>query len=77
MGRHMRRRWQGTTIAVPHQNWRLRYSTSKLGNVLQARGLRARLRQQGRDIDVFAVDPGLMVDTDLGQSLLRCGLRFG
>jgi len=41
-----------------------RYSTSKLGNVLQAKGLQRWLRSRGRDVDVFAVDPGLMVDTD-------------
>lgn len=45
----------------------LRYSTSKLGNILQARGLQARLRAAGRDIDVFALDPGLMVDTELAR----------
>lgn len=45
----------------------IRYSTSKLGNVLQGRGLQERLRAAGRDIDVFAVDPGLMVDTDLAR----------
>src|SRR5690606_21637890 len=57
---------------------RQRYSTSKLGNVLQARGLQARLRKQGRDIDVFAIDPGLMVDTDLGREIpapLRGAIR--
>lgn len=46
-----------------------RYSTSKLGNVLQARALQARLRARGRDVDVFAVDPGLMVDTELAREL--------
>src|SRR5690606_19629609 len=59
-------------------DWRQRYSTSKLGNVLQARGLQARLRAQGRQIDVFAIDPGLMVDTDLGREFpapLRIALR--
>ena len=46
-----------------------RYSTSKLANVLQARGLQAYLRQKGQDVDVFAIDPGLMVDTDLARDL--------
>ncbi len=46
---------------------RLRYSTSKLANVLQARGLQRRLRDIGSDADVFALDPGLMVDTDLAR----------
>ncbi|MEN0066925.1 MAG: SDR family NAD(P)-dependent oxidoreductase, partial [Myxococcota bacterium] len=53
----------------------LRYSTSKLGNVLQARGLQARLRQAGRAVDVFAVDPGLMIDTGLAREV-RAVLRF-
>src|SRR5690606_19077332 len=69
-------RWVGIRkLALPDEaepaervsDWRQRYSTSKLGNVLQARGLQARLRAQGRQIDVFAIDPGLMVDTDLGR----------
>lgn len=57
---------------------RLRYSTSKLGNVLQARGLQRRLRHARRAVDVFAVDPGLMVDTDLAREVpgpLRLILR--
>jgi protochlorophyllide reductase len=71
-------RWVGTRkLAVPDDaepserlaDWRQRYSTSKLGNVLQARGLQARLRQQGRDIDVFAIDPGLMIDTRLAREI--------
>ncbi|MEM6926880.1 MAG: SDR family NAD(P)-dependent oxidoreductase, partial [Myxococcota bacterium] len=56
----------------------LRYSTSKLTNVLQARGLQSRLRDAGRDIDVFAVDPGLMIDTGLARevpAVLRMILR--
>ncbi len=69
-------RWVGTrNLALPDQapdDLRLelgpvRYSTSKLGNVLQARGLQKWLRERERDIDVFAVDPGLMVDTDLAR----------
>ncbi|MEO1697949.1 MAG: SDR family NAD(P)-dependent oxidoreductase [Planctomycetota bacterium] len=46
-----------------------RYSTSKLGNVLQARALQKRLRDAERGVDVFALDPGLMVDTDLAREL--------
>jgi protochlorophyllide reductase len=80
-------RWVGTRkLALPEEaepserlsDGRQRYSTSKLGNVLQARGLQARLREQGRDIDVFAIDPGLMIDTDLARELpgpLRVVLR--
>ena len=47
----------------------IRYSTSKLANVLQARGLQLALREAGRDVDVFAVDPGLMVDTRLTREM--------
>jgi NAD(P)-dependent dehydrogenase (short-subunit alcohol dehydrogenase family) len=47
----------------------IRYATSKLGNVLQARGLQAELQRAGRSVDVFAIDPGLMVDTDLAREL--------
>ncbi|MEM9613950.1 MAG: SDR family NAD(P)-dependent oxidoreductase [Actinomycetota bacterium] len=50
---------------------RQRYSNSKLANVLQARELQRRLRESGRSIDVFAIDPGLMVDTDLARSYPR------
>ncbi|MEM9322763.1 MAG: SDR family NAD(P)-dependent oxidoreductase [Pseudomonadota bacterium] len=69
-------RWIGTrelalvnsTEAAPgFDDGRLRYSTSKLGNVLQARALQAWLREQRRDVDVFAIDPGLMVDTRLAR----------
>lgn len=48
---------------------RQRYSTSKLANVLQARTLQTRLRAAGQAVDVFAIDPGLMVDTDLAREL--------
>jgi protochlorophyllide reductase len=80
-------RWIGARkLALPDEaepsqrlsDGRQRYSTSKLGNVLQARGLQARLRTQGRDIDVFAIDPGLMIDTGLARELpatLRVVLR--
>ncbi|MEM8708456.1 MAG: SDR family NAD(P)-dependent oxidoreductase [Actinomycetota bacterium] len=54
-----------------HEDGRLRYSTSKLGNILQARGLHDRLAAAGHEIDVFALDPGLMVDTDLARELPR------
>ncbi|GAB4085971.1 protochlorophyllide reductase [Myceligenerans cantabricum] len=72
--------WMGTrNLALPDQaepDRRIeagvvRYSTSKLANVLQARGLQAHLRDAGRDVDVFAVDPGLMVDTSLARELPR------
>lgn len=49
----------------------LRYSTSKLGNVIQARALQRSLRARGAGVDVFAIDPGLMVDTDLARELPR------
>lgn len=69
-------RWIGTrelalvnsmNIAPDFDDGRLRYSTSKLGNVLQARAVQAWLREQRRDVDVFAIDPGLMVDTQLAR----------
>jgi len=71
-------RWEGVMkLARPDQapeeaqfkDGRLRYSTSKLGNILQARGLQKRLRTLGKNVDVFALDPGLMVDTDLAREL--------
>ena len=73
-------RWVGTrALAEPDRadpKQRLgpgpqRYSTSKLGNVIQARGLQRALRARGREVDVFALDPGLMVDTDLARELPR------
>ncbi|MEL6892540.1 MAG: SDR family NAD(P)-dependent oxidoreductase [Actinomycetota bacterium] len=45
-----------------------RYSNSKFANILQAQSLQQRLRAEGRQIDVFAIDPGLMVDTDFARS---------
>ncbi|MEZ0472882.1 SDR family NAD(P)-dependent oxidoreductase [Luteimonas salinilitoris] len=71
-------RWVGArSLAMPDEapaerrldNGRQRYSTSKLANVLQARGLQQRLRQLEKTADVFAIDPGLMVDTDLAREL--------
>jgi len=71
-------RWEGViNLARPDQapekaklkDGRLRYSTSKLGNILQARGLQKRLRKLGKNVDVFALDPGLMVDTALAREL--------
>lgn len=71
-------RWVGTReLARPDdaapearlEDGRQRYSTSKLANVLQARGLQAKLRQRGQNVDVFAIDPGLMVDTQLAREL--------
>lgn len=71
-------RWVGPhALALPDQapeaqrlrDGRQRYSTSKLGNVLQARALQAVLRHENRDADVFALDPGLMIDTDLVREL--------
>lgn len=71
-------RWEGVIhLARPDQapeekrlkDGRLRYSTSKLGNVLQARGLQKRLHRLGKNVDVFAVDPGLMIDTELAREL--------
>lgn len=71
-------RWVGThQLARPDlapknaqlKDGRLRYSTSKLANVLQARGLQCSLREAGQDVDVFAIDPGLMVDTELAREL--------
>lgn len=72
--------WMGArNLALPDQAERgrriaagtVRYSTSKLASVLQARGLQAHFRDAGRDVDVFAVDPGLMVDTSLARELPR------
>lgn len=71
-------RWEGVmNLARPDQapeearleDGRLRYSTSKLGNVLQARGLQMRLRKLEKNVDVFAMDPGLMIDTNLAREL--------
>lgn len=45
------------------------YATSKLANVLQARGLQQTLRAAEAEVDVFAIDPGLMVDTDLAREV--------
>ncbi len=80
-------RWVGTHhLALPDQAppdlrlepGQIRYSTSKLGNVLQARGLQQRLRDRGSDVDVFAIDPGLMVDTDfIGGPWVRRALMRG
>jgi protochlorophyllide reductase len=72
--------WMGTrNLALPDEAERdrrievgtVRYATSKLGNVLQARALQAYLRSAERDVDVFAVDPGLMIDTGLARELPR------
>lgn len=79
-------RWVGTRhLALPDQapadsvleEGQLRYSTSKLGNVLQARGLQKQLRDREQDVDVFAVDPGLMIDTNFmgGPSVRRTLIR--
>ncbi len=70
-------RWVGAdAAALPEQatgdmrieDTRLRYSNSKLANVLQARELQRRFTLAGRGVDVFAIDPGLMVDTDFARS---------
>ncbi|WP_370305537.1 SDR family NAD(P)-dependent oxidoreductase [Sinimarinibacterium flocculans] len=69
----------GTPPGSQGANGRQRYSTSKLANVLQARGMQKRLRRAGKDIDVFALDPGLMVDTELARELplpLRAAFRL-
>ncbi|MEO1062342.1 MAG: SDR family NAD(P)-dependent oxidoreductase [Actinomycetota bacterium] len=60
-----------STEAALLADTRLRYSNSKLANVLQARALQRRLRDADRSIDVFALDPGLMVDTDFARSYPR------
>lgn len=46
---------------------RQRYANSKLCNILQARSLQCRFTDAGQQVDVFALDPGLMVDTDLAR----------
>jgi len=46
-----------------------RYSTSKLANVYQARQLQQRLDGMGLESEVFALDPGLMVDTNLAREI--------
>ncbi|PRQ07943.1 SDR family NAD(P)-dependent oxidoreductase [Enhygromyxa salina] len=70
--------WIGTrALALPEEapethrtlDGRQRYSNSKLANVLQARALQRQLRESGGDVDVFAIDPGLMVDTDLAREI--------
>lgn len=45
----------------------LRYSTSKLLNIFQARVL----QEEFRNIDVFAFNPGFMVDTSIARELPR------
>lgn len=70
-------RWVGAeALARPDHRDHLpvgtvRYSTSKLGDVLLARALQERLRAAGRDVDVFALDPGLMLETDLARQAPR------
>ncbi|MGB3634595.1 MAG: SDR family NAD(P)-dependent oxidoreductase [Rubrobacteraceae bacterium] len=70
-------RWVGAeAVARPQEaepgkridDTRLCYSNSKLANVLQARELQRRSKLAGRQVDVFAIDPGLMVDTDFARS---------
>lgn len=65
--------WVGAEAsALPHEarpdkkidDTRQRYSNSKLANLLQARELQRRFALTGRQVDVFAIDPGGMVDTD-------------
>jgi NAD(P)-dependent dehydrogenase (short-subunit alcohol dehydrogenase family) len=46
---------------------RMRYSTSKLCNLLCTYELSRRLQQQQSQITVNAFDPGLMIDTQLGR----------
>lgn len=69
-------RWVGAqALARPDQapedkrlnNLQQAYSTSKLGNVLQARAYRQAFLALGRDVDVFAIDPGLMPETHLAR----------
>lgn len=73
-------RWVGAEAAAfPHrapgnlfiENTRQRYSNSKLANIYQARELQRRLREAGREVDVFAIDPGLMVDTQFARDYPR------
>jgi len=53
-------------VVVDHfSDVRQAYTTSKLANVLQGRAFQAHLRATGRDVDVFAVDPGAMPATNL------------
>lgn len=70
-------RWFGAkAAALPNQaeadkkieDTRLRYSNSKLANVLQARELQRRFTLADSSVDVFAIDPGLMTDTDFARS---------
>jgi len=69
-------RWVGTEKLARQQqqtdegfidSGRCRYSTSKLANVYQARELQRRLDFSELNADVFALDPGLMIDTDLAR----------
>lgn len=65
-------RWLGVdalvrpeVVAEQLTNPRQDYTTSKLGNVLQVRAFQAYLLATRRDVDVFAIDPGVMPETNL------------
>ncbi|MEM9067539.1 MAG: SDR family NAD(P)-dependent oxidoreductase [Myxococcota bacterium] len=71
-------RWVGATnLAKPDEaseeervdDLQQRYSTSKLGNVLQARAFQVAFARADIDADVFAIDPGLMVGTNLAREV--------
>lgn len=55
----------------PHLNWRhlgqVRYSTSKLCNVLFTYQLSEKLQKQGKNVQVNAFDPGMMPGTGLAD----------
>ncbi len=53
--------------AAPAVQGRVRYTTSKLANVLTTYELARRLQQQGRNITVNAFNPGLMPGTGLAR----------
>lgn len=58
---------QAQTGAALLSSGAARYSTSKLANVYQAQELQRRLDDLEMEPEVFALDPGLMVDTDLAR----------
>lgn len=49
----------------PMEDPRQAYTTSKLGNVIQARAFQSHLRETKGGVDVFAIDPGVMPGTGL------------
>jgi len=57
-------------------NWYASYARSKLANILFARELQRRLREEGSSTDVFTVSPG-RVNTQIFENLKPAPLRWG